>query len=213
VLAQPPSGTVTFLFSDIANSTSLWEEAPAEMAVALRTHDLIVRCAIERHDGYVFATGGDGFCAAFASAANAVLAAAESQRELAADAGVMFTVRIGLHTGEAVERDRNYFGADVNRAARVMALGHGGQVLLSQTTEALVRDRVTVRPLGDHPLRGLRGRIAVFQLVADGLASEFPVVPGQHHVRMNMYIARSERGAFEVVENLGHIDPQEEVVR
>jgi class 3 adenylate cyclase len=69
VLARPPSGTVTFLFSDIASSTRLWEEMPTEMAVALRVHDRIVRAAIDRHDGYVFATGGDGFCAAFASAA------------------------------------------------------------------------------------------------------------------------------------------------
>ena len=131
---------MTFLFSDIANSTRLWEESPAEMATAVRAHDVIVRGAIERHGGYVFATGGDGFCAAFATAANAAAAAVESQRELTDDAAVPFSVRMGLHTGEAVERDSNYFGTEVNRAARVMALGHGGQVLVSQTTEALVRE-------------------------------------------------------------------------
>jgi adenylate/guanylate cyclase family protein/NB-ARC domain-containing protein len=167
---------VTFLFSDIANSTRLWEESPAEMAGAVRAHDLIVRGAIERHGGYVFATGGDGFCAAFSTAANAVAAAVESQRELSDSGTAPFSVRMGLHTGEAVERDQNYFGTEVNRAARVMALGHGGQVLVSQTTEALVRERVTLRSLGEHLLRGLRGRVAVFQVVADGLASEFPVL-------------------------------------
>ena len=134
----------------------------------------------------MFATGGDGFCAAFSTAANAAAAAVESQRELSDNATVPFSVRMGLHTGEAFERDRNYFGSEVNRAARVMALGHGGQVLVSQTTEALVRERVTLRPLGEHPLRGLRGRVAVFQVVADGLASEFPVLSSVDYFAGNL---------------------------
>ena len=134
----------------------------------------------------MFATGGDGFCAAFSTAANAAAAAVESQRELSDNASVPFSVRMGLHTGEAFERDRNYFGSEVNRAARVMALGHGGQVLVSQTTEALVRERVTLRPLGEHPLRGLRGRVAVFQVVADGLASEFPVLSSVDYFAGNL---------------------------
>ena len=87
-----------------------------------------------------------------------------------------FAVRMGLHTGEAIQRDRSYFGSDVNRAARLMSLAHGGQVLVSDATEALVRDRVVLRPLGEHRLRGLRGRISVYQIVADGLATEFPVL-------------------------------------
>ena len=134
----------------------------------------------------MFATGGDGFCAAFSTAANGSAAAVESQRELSADTTVPFSVRMGLHTGEAVERDLNYFGTEVNRAARVMALGHGGQVLVSQTTEALVRNRVTLRPLGEYPLRGLRGRVAVFQVVADGLASEFPVLSSVDYFAGNL---------------------------
>jgi class 3 adenylate cyclase len=167
---------VTFLFTDIEDSTRLWESAPADMAAALQVHDAIVRAVIERHDGYVFATGGDGFCAAFSKAAHAVAAAVESQRELSADAAIPFAVRMGLHTGEAIERDRNYLGTEVNRAARLMALGHGGQVLVSESVEVLVRSRVALRPLGEHLLRGLRGRLAVFQVVAEGLASEFPVL-------------------------------------
>ena len=95
---------------------------------------------------------------------------------MGADPNVRFTVRMGLHTGEAVERDRNYVGSEVNRAARVMALGHGGQILVSDTTAVMLRGRLTLRALGEHVVRGLRGRIAVFQVVADGLPSEFPVL-------------------------------------
>ena len=124
------------------------------MADALRVHDAIVRGAIERHGGYVFGTGGDGFCAAFSTAADAAAAAVESQEELRDDSTVDFAVRMGLHTGEAIERDRNYFGSEVNRAARLMSIAHGGQVLVSDATEVLLRDRVALRPLGEHRLRG-----------------------------------------------------------
>src|SRR5438445_9983451 len=126
-----PVGTVTFMFTEIEDSTRLWEEAPTDMADALRVHDAIVRDTIERHGGYVFGTGGDGFCAAFSSAADAAAAAIQSQEQLRDEAVVNFVVRMGLHTGEAVERDRNYFGSEVNRAARLMSLAHGGQVLVS----------------------------------------------------------------------------------
>ena len=171
-----PGGTVTFLFTDIEDSTRLWEEAPTDMADALRVHDAIVRGAIERHGGYVFGTGGDGFCAAFSTAADAAAAAIESQEQLRDDTAVDFAVRMGLHTGEAIERDRNYFGSEVNRAARLMSLAHGGQVLVSDATEVLLRDRVALRPLGEHRLRGLRGRMSVYQVVADGLPADFPVL-------------------------------------
>ena len=144
--------------------------------MALRVHDAIVRGTIERHGGYVFGTGGDGFCAAFSTAADAAAAAIESQEQLRDDAAVTFAVRMGLHTGEAIERDRNYFGSEVNRAARLMSLAHGGQVLVSDATEVLLRNRVALRPLGEHRLRGLRGRMSVYQVVADGLPTEFPVL-------------------------------------
>jgi predicted ATPase/class 3 adenylate cyclase len=176
VAVAAPSGTVTFLFTDIEDSTRLWDESPTDMAFAVQLHDVIVRKAIDRHGGYVFATGGDGFGAAFATPAGAASAAIESQRELGADPDVRFTVRMGLHTGEAVERDRSYFGSEVNRTARVMALGHGGQILVSDAAAVMLRNRLTLRPLGEHVLRGLRGRIAVFQVVADGLRTEFPVL-------------------------------------
>ena len=181
-----PGGTVTFLFTDIEDSTRRWEEDPSDMADALRVHDAILRGAIERHDGYVFGTGGDGFCAAFSTAADATAAALESQKELRDDSAVDFAVRMGLHTGEAIERDRNYFGSEVNRAARLMSIAHGGQVLVSDATEVLLRDRVGLRPLGEHRLRGLRGRMSVYQVLAEGLPTDFPVLRSVDSVTGNL---------------------------
>ena len=181
-----PGGTVTFLFTDIEDSTRLWEEAPTDMADGLRAHDAIVRGTIERHGGYVFGTGGDGFCAAFSTAADAAAAAIESQEQLRDDSTVTFFVRMGLHTGETIERDRNYFGSEVNRAARLMSLAHGGQVLVSDATEALLRRRVALRPLGEHRLRGLQGRMSVYQVVADGLQAEFPELRSIDDFRGNL---------------------------
>jgi predicted ATPase/class 3 adenylate cyclase len=171
-----PSGTVTFLGTDIEDSTRRWDEDPTAMANALRAHDAIVRGAIERHGGYVFGAGGDGFRAAFPAAADAVAAAVEAQTGLRDDTTVDFAVRTGIHTGEATERDRTYIGSEVNRAARLTAIAHGGQVLVSDATEVLVRDRVALRALGEHRLPGVRGRIAVHQVLADGLRADFPVL-------------------------------------
>ena len=176
MLRGVPQGTVTFLFTDIEDSTPLWEEAPTEMAEGLRVHDAIVRATIERHGGYVFGTSGHGFGAAFSTAADAAAAAIDSQEQLRDDAAVNFSVRMGLHTGEAIERDRNYFGGEVNRAARLMSLAHGAQVLVSDATEVLLGNRLALRPLGEHRLRGLRGRMSVYQVVADGLPTEFPML-------------------------------------
>jgi predicted ATPase/class 3 adenylate cyclase/DNA-binding CsgD family transcriptional regulator len=175
VPANLPAGTVTFLVTDIEGSARLWEDAPAALASAVETHDGVVRGTIERHGGYVFAAGGDGFAAAFSTAADAADAAVEIQQHLLAEPDtVPFGVRIGLHTGEATQRDRNYVGAEVNRAARLTAAAHGGQILVSDTTKAMLQGRVTLRPLGDHRLRGFGRRTAVHQIVGDGLPSEFP---------------------------------------
>ena len=171
-----PRGTVTFLFTNIEDSTRLWEEAPTDMADGLRVHDAIVRSTIEHHGGYIFGSGGEGFNAAFWTAADGAAAAIEAQEQLRDDAAVHFLVRMGLHTGDAIERDRSYFGSEVNRAARLMSLAHGGQVLVSDSTEVLLRNRVALRPLGEHRLRGLRGRMPVYQVVVDGLPTEFPVL-------------------------------------
>ena len=123
-----PSGTVTFLFTDVEGSTRLWELSSAAMGTAMARHDALVRAAVEAHGGYVFSTGGDGFGVAFARAGDAIAAAVGAQRALGGEAwpaDAAIGVRMGLHTGEAEERGGDYFGPAVNRAARVTALAHG----------------------------------------------------------------------------------------
>ena len=174
-----PSGTVTFLFTDIEGSTHLWESFPDAMGVALARHDEILRSAIEAHSGYVFATGGDGFCAAFAGASDAVDAAVEAQRGLGVEvwpAGCVLAARMGVHSGEAEERGGDYFGSTVNRVGRLHAVGHGGQIVVSATTEPLVREHVELSDLGRFRLRDFDDPASVFQVVADGLATDFPVL-------------------------------------
>jgi class 3 adenylate cyclase len=126
-----PSGVVTFLFTDVEGSTRRWEADADGMRVALAAHDKVLRGAIDEHDGFVFKHTGDGVCAAFSSPRSAVDAAVAAQEEL------KLPVRMGLATGEAELRDGDYFGAVLNRAARVMASGHGGQVLLDGSTAGL----------------------------------------------------------------------------
>ena len=192
-----PGGTVTFLFTDVEDSSRSWDEAPADMAAALQLHDGIVRDAIANHGGYVFSTPGDGFGAAFARAGDAASAAIEAQQRLT-EADVPFPVRMGLDTGEATERDGTYVGPCVSRVARLMALAHGGQVVASDTTEVMLRDRVALRPLGEHRLRGLRGRTAVFQVIAEGLRVDFPVLrgldrsPGNLPQQLNSFVGRED---------------------
>src|SRR6201998_2734905 len=122
--AGPPSGVVTFLFTDVEGSTRRWEADADALRAALATHDEVLRSAIEAHGGFLFKHTGDGVCAAFASPKSAVDAAVAAQR------GLELPVRMGLATGEAELRAGDYFGAVLNRAARVMAAGHGGQILL-----------------------------------------------------------------------------------
>jgi class 3 adenylate cyclase len=169
-----PSGTVTFLFTDIEGSTRLWEHEPEAMRAALARHDVIVRGAIEAHGGYVFATGGDGFAAAFARPPDAIAAAESAQATLREEAwpdGAALRVRMGVHTGVVEERDGDYFGAAVNRAARLMAIAHGGQILCSSVTAGLL-DGPELADLGEHLLRDLSGPQRVFQAGA----GEFPHV-------------------------------------
>lgn len=176
-----PSGTVTFLFTDIEGSTRLWEAEPERMAVALRRHDDLVRAAMQDAGGYVFKTVGDAFCAAFWTAEAAVTAALEAQRALAAQDWPTrrpIRVRMGLHTGASEERDGDYFGPVVNRVARLTAVAHGGQVVLSATTAELVAqslgDDVRLADLGLHRLKDLGRAEHVFQLAAPFLETEFP---------------------------------------
>jgi predicted ATPase/class 3 adenylate cyclase len=176
-----PSGTVTLLFTDIEGSTRLWDAEPEPMAVALRRHDEILRGAIERAGGYVFKTVGDAFCAAFETPQAAVSAVLESQRALGAESWPTtrpVRVRMGLHTGVCEERDGDYFGPVVNRSARLEAVAHGGQVLLSGVTADLVAEALpagtSLRDLGQHRLKDLGRPEQVFQLEAGFLAGSFP---------------------------------------
>ena len=189
VAVQPPTGTVTFLFTDIEGSTRLWEERPDEMRLALAAHDTMLRSAIETHGGYVFSTGGDGFAVAFQRAADAIEAAAEGQAALSDHE--FLRVRMGLHTGEVHEREGDYFGSAVNRAARIMAAGHGGQVLLSAVTAELVPG-LMLKNLGEHRLRDLGTPMLVWQL---GSAEFAPLrtldeLPGNLPVQRTTFIGR-----------------------
>jgi predicted ATPase/class 3 adenylate cyclase len=169
-----PSGTVTFLFTDVEGSTHRWERDRTSMATALARHDGLLREAIATHGGTVFKTVGDAFCAAFA----AVLAA---QRALAAEPwGEVGPVRVrmALHAGRTEERDGDYFGPPLNRVAGLLATGHGGQVLLSLAAAELTRDELpdgaALRDLGEHRLKDLQRPERVFQAVADDLPGDFP---------------------------------------
>jgi class 3 adenylate cyclase len=180
-VASPPTGTVTFLFTDIEGSTRMWERSPQAMQAALARHDEILRLAIEERGGYVFKTVGDAFCCAFWTATDALDAALEVQRTLFdeewQETGPL-KVRMALHTGAAEEREGDYFGPPVNRVARLLSAGHGGQVLLSLPTQELVRDQrpvgTSLMDLGERHLKDLFRPERVFQLLATELPSEFP---------------------------------------
>ena len=139
---------VTFLFTDVEGSTRRWEADADAMRAALAAHDEVLRAAIEAHGGWLFKHTGDGVCAAFASPRSAVDAAVAAQRELE------LPVRMGMATGEAELRDGDYFGTVLNRAARVMAAGHGGQILLAESTAGLLSG-VDLVDLGPRRLRDL----------------------------------------------------------
>ncbi len=181
VAMSRPSGTVTLLFTDIEGSTALWETHEAEMETGLARHDELLRGAIEGSGGYVFKTVGDAFCAVFSSAENALEAALQAQRSLGSEIWpepIVMRVRMGLHTGECQERDSDYFGPVVNRTARLEAVAHGGQILLSGATAVLVREVLPegcgLIDLGEHRLKDLGVPEHVFQLTAEDLKASFP---------------------------------------
>jgi class 3 adenylate cyclase len=180
-MSGQPTGTVTFLFTDLEGSTSLWERDAKRMQAALARHDGILQSAIEVNGGHVFKTVGDAFCAAFPTAADALDAALSAQRALFSEGwyeGFAIKARMALHTGTGEERGGDYFGPSVNRVARLLSAGHGGQTLLSHATQELVRDQlpseVSLRDLGERRLKDLFRPERVFQLLAPDLPSEFP---------------------------------------
>src|SRR5690348_10193813 len=176
-MAELPTGTVTLLFTDIEGSTRLLQRVGDASAEQLAEHRRLLTAAFERHGGVVVDSDGDAFFVAFAAANDAVAGAGAAQRALAGHAWPGeedLRVRMGLHTGEPLLVDGRYVGLDVHHAARVMAAGHGGQVLVSEATRALLDDRARVRDLGEHRLKDLTNAQRLYQLELDGLPSEFP---------------------------------------
>src|SRR5215470_3813745 len=176
-----PSGTVTFLFTDIEASARLWALNPQTMGSAIARHEALLRAVITDAGGVVFKTVGDALYAAFASALDAVRAAVQGQRAIAAEpwgSSTALRVRMGLHSGAVEERNGDYFGLPLNRTARLLGAGHGGQILLSQATQVLVREQLapelTLRHLGRYQLKDLADPQHIFQLVAPNLPADFP---------------------------------------
>jgi len=181
-MTTPPTGTVTFLFTDIQGSTKLWREHPEAMKRSHARHNAILQNAIETNNGYIFQIIGDAFCAAFHKAGDAVKAALQAQAELTSEAWgeAIIKVRMGIHTGEAeLKEDGQYNGyMTLSRTQRLMSAGHGGQVLISLASEELIRDdpppNIELHDLGERRLKDLIRPKRIFQLVAPNLPSEFP---------------------------------------
>src|SRR5512135_3542081 len=208
----PPTGTVTFLFTDIEGSTRLWQDQPEAMALSHARHDAILREAIEAQHGYIFQIVGDAFSAAFPNAADGLRAALAAQRRLQAEswgATGPLKVRMGLHTGAAeISSDgTNYADGYTTIAStqRVMSVAHGGQVLLSQVTAELLKnnlpENVALRDLGEHRLKDLRTALRLYQLAAPDLPQEFPpvkslnVLPNNLPAQLTSFIGREKEMA------------------
>ncbi len=203
-----PAGTVTLLFTDIEGSTERWERHRSAMRSALERHDGVMRSAIERNGGYTFKTGGDAFCAAFSTPSDAVACALEAQNALSAldwsDIEGM-RVRMAIHTGPVDVREGDYYGPTANRVARLLAIGHGGQVLVSGVAKELSEEsmpgQATLRDLGAHRLKDLTHPEQVYQLIAPGLPSDFPplrsleAVPNNLPLQLTRFVGRDEEVA------------------
>ncbi len=188
-MVERPSGTVTFLFTDIEGSTLRWERDAEAMRVALAAHDDLLRDVVERHGGWVFKHSGDGVCAAFGSAQAAAEAAVDTQRSLE------LPVRMGLCTGEAESRDDDYFGQPLNRAARIMSAAHGGQILAGASTASMLYG-INLIDLGRHRLRGVEEAVRLFQVSAEGIDERFPplrtALSGNLPPEMTSFVGRED---------------------
>jgi predicted ATPase/class 3 adenylate cyclase len=193
-----PSGTVTFLFTDIEGSTQLWERLQEAMQAPLARHDVLLHRAVLDHNGQIVKMTGDGCHAAFSSALDGALAALQAQQALAAEAWPEIApealrVRMGLYTGEAEARAGDYYGASVNRAARLMSAAHGGQILVSQAAADLLWDRLpasaALRDLGEHRLKDLTRPEHILQLTAPGLRADFPPIKSLNAFAHNLPVA------------------------
>lgn len=203
--SQLPSGTVTFLFTDIEGSTRLWEAYPESMKNALTRHYEILQRAVESHAGQVVETSGDGVLAVFSTTADGLAAALVAQKMLNAEdwdelGSDSIRVRMGLHTGEAEMQGGTYAGPVLNRAARLMSVGHGGQILLSTTTSELVRHQLpeaaSLRDLGEHRLKDLVRSEHIYQLIHADLPADYPPLkslsafPNNLPIQLTSFIGR-----------------------
>jgi predicted ATPase/class 3 adenylate cyclase len=187
------SSTYTFLFTDIEGSTRYWEQTPGSMRSALERHNFIMRGAIESQGGWVFRTAGDAYFASFKTAVAALKAAVQGQCDLFAEPwelDVPLRVRMAIHTGEAEEQEGDYVGGSLNRIGRLITVCHGGQILLTQATQELVRDSlpegVTLIDLGRHRFKDLVHPERVYQVVSDGLPADFPPLKSLESVPNNL---------------------------
>jgi class 3 adenylate cyclase len=200
-----PTGTITFLFTDIEGSTRLWEKYPEAMKPVLARHDAILRRTVEANQGHIVKTTGDGCHAVFETVAGAIGTALAAQQALITEVWEeirpqALRVRMGIHTGEAEARAGDYYGTAPNRAARLMSIGYGGQVLISASTAELARDivndGVTLLDLGEHRLKDLVRPEHVFQLVHPDLPSSFPplksldAIPNNLPIQITSFIGR-----------------------
>src|SRR5262249_25305586 len=199
-----PSGTVTFLLTDLEGSTRMWEQDPEAMKTAMVRHDELLEKTIADNDGFVFSRMGDGMAAAFATARDAVSAAAAIRQALSNEkwcTAKPLRARIGLHTAHAViVDDAGYESLPINRCARLMAAAHGGQVVVSDATEALVRDELPdaaeLIALGEHRLRDLGRPMRIFELASDSGRENFPPLrtldayPGNLPAQVSSFIGR-----------------------
>jgi predicted ATPase/class 3 adenylate cyclase len=204
-MPEAPTGTVSFLFTDIVGSTRLWEKFPARMGAALARHDALIRAAVETHGGHVFKTVGDASYAAFRSPRNSLEAAIDAQHALAAedwnDIGTL-PVRMGIHVGTAEFRDGDYFGGTLNRASRIESAAHGGQILLSRIAVELLEDEpldaISFKSLGNHRLRNLDRPEHLYQAVVPNLAESFPpprsmeALPNNLPVQTTSFVGREK---------------------
>jgi predicted ATPase/class 3 adenylate cyclase len=217
-MSSLPSETLTFLFTDVEGSTRLWQQHPALMPDIIARHDRLLREAVEAHGGRVFRTVGDAVYAVFRSPADALSAALEGQRALLQepwDGGISLRVRMGLHTGVVGVRDGEFVGHTLNRVARLMASGHGGQILLSNATASLLLDALppgtALLDLGEHRLKDLERPEHIYQVKAPDLPAGFPplhsldTLPGNLPVQSTSFVGR-EREVESVVSMLRNPD-------
>lgn len=202
-MARLPSGTLTFLFADIEGSTHLLQRLGDRYAVVLTEYRRLFRTILQNHAGHEVDVQGDMVFAAFPRAKDAVSTAIDVQRAIAGYVwleGAVLRVRMGLHTGEPVSTETGYVGVDVHRTARICAIGHGGQVLLSETTRVLVEDDLppgtTLRDLGAHRLKDLAHPQRLFQVIVTDLAADFPPLkslgslPNNLPIQLTSFIGR-----------------------